>query len=199
MEADWEFEVGGDAPVIEAHWPGFVDLRWTPGRADQLSLLARNLPEAAQFPALAATIEKLNGRYSRVWTSKCDFWPELQPGEFDPDELDASPGSFAHACGCYIDLLPESGQQSPFPQMLQAACKRWCDRMHAVPLRCSRVDLIIRRALIAPDLMDMGVTTYVTACGPDSREAKHTLGSAIGAFADALCPNSTVQWKCMGE
>ncbi len=30
MEADWEFEVGGDAPVIEAHWPGFVDLRQNP-------------------------------------------------------------------------------------------------------------------------------------------------------------------------
>jgi hypothetical protein len=27
LEADWEFEVGGDAPVIDALWPGFVDLR----------------------------------------------------------------------------------------------------------------------------------------------------------------------------
>ena len=27
MEADWEVEVGGGAPVIEAFWPGFVDLR----------------------------------------------------------------------------------------------------------------------------------------------------------------------------
>ena len=33
MEADWEFEVGGDAPVIEARWPGFVDLRRNPERA----------------------------------------------------------------------------------------------------------------------------------------------------------------------
>ena len=30
MEADWEFEVGGDAPVIEALWAGFVDLRSQP-------------------------------------------------------------------------------------------------------------------------------------------------------------------------
>jgi hypothetical protein len=37
MEADWEFEVGGDAPVIEAPWPGFVDLRLHPERAWQLS------------------------------------------------------------------------------------------------------------------------------------------------------------------
>ena len=33
MEADWEFEVGGDAPVIDACWPGFVDLRRIPGAA----------------------------------------------------------------------------------------------------------------------------------------------------------------------
>ena len=30
MEADWELEIGGDAPVIEAHWTGFVDLRADP-------------------------------------------------------------------------------------------------------------------------------------------------------------------------
>ena len=41
MEADWEFEVGGDAPVIEACWEGFIDLRKTPERA-------RQLPEAAR-------------------------------------------------------------------------------------------------------------------------------------------------------
>ena len=27
MEADWEVEIGGGAPVIDALWPGFVDLR----------------------------------------------------------------------------------------------------------------------------------------------------------------------------
>ena len=36
MEADWEIEIGGDAPVIEAHWFGFVDLRIEPSRANEL-------------------------------------------------------------------------------------------------------------------------------------------------------------------
>ena len=44
MEADWEIEVGGKAPVIEARWPGFVDLRLHPERASQF-------PEAAELPA----------------------------------------------------------------------------------------------------------------------------------------------------
>jgi hypothetical protein len=71
MEADWEFEVGGDAtvpeaPIIDACWSGFVDLQSAPERA-------RLLPEASQFPALADALVKLNGVGSPVWTSKCDF------------------------------------------------------------------------------------------------------------------------------
>jgi len=46
MEAAWEVELGGEAPVIEAIWPGFVDLRLHPEQAWQL-------PEAAQLHALA--------------------------------------------------------------------------------------------------------------------------------------------------
>ena len=30
MEADWEFEIGGGAPVIDAPGPGFVDLQHEP-------------------------------------------------------------------------------------------------------------------------------------------------------------------------
>jgi hypothetical protein len=60
MEADWEFEVGPDAaglaaPVIDALWPGFVDLRRAPE-------LAWHLPEAAQLPALAEASGKAECR-----------------------------------------------------------------------------------------------------------------------------------------
>ena len=30
MEADWEVEIGGGAPVIDACWDGYVDLRFNP-------------------------------------------------------------------------------------------------------------------------------------------------------------------------
>jgi hypothetical protein len=119
MEADWEFEVGPDAaglaaPVIDALWPGFVDLRRAPE-------LAWNLPEAAQLPALAEALAKLNAAASPVWTSKCDFWPNLEADEFDAGELDAPPGCLAHAMGCYIDLLPGSDQQWAQPAIAEAA------------------------------------------------------------------------------
>ena len=193
MEADWEFEVGGDAPVIEACWPGFVDLRWTPWSARDLPGRVRSLPEVIQFPALAAVLERLNSQRSPVWTSKCDFWPVLGAEEFDADELDAPSGCSAHAMGCYVDLLPKSDQQWPFPGMVEAACKHLCAKLRVVPLRCSRVDLIVRRAQIAPDLMDTGITAYVTACGATVAGAKAVLEAALATFTNVLCPHSTLE------
>jgi hypothetical protein len=137
MEADWEFEVGGDAPAIEARWEGFVDLRLAPERAWELQ-------ETAQFPALAAALAKLNAPRSPVWTSKCDLWPRLESDAFDPDEMDAPSGGFAHAMGCYIDLLPRSDGQWRFPALAEATCKQVCAVMGAVPLRSCRLDLMIR-------------------------------------------------------
>jgi len=191
MEADWEFEVGGDAtvpaaPVIDALWAGFVDLRQSPERAWQL-------PEAAQLPALAEVLAKLNAVTSPVWTSKCDLWPHLEPDEFAPDELDAPPGCAACAMGCYIDLLPRNDQQWIVPAMAAAACKHVCSLLRAVPLRCCRVDLIIRRAFITPELMGLGITAYLTSCGKSEGKATVTLQAALAAFAGALCGHSTLE------
>jgi hypothetical protein len=186
MEADWEIEVSGGAPVIEAQWPGFVDLCRNPERA-------WHLPEAAQLPALAEALAKLNAVASPVWTSKCDFWPAVEPDEFDPDELDAPPGCSAHAMGCYIDLLPRSDRQWAMPAKAAAGCKHVCSLLRAVPLRCCRLDLVIRRAFITPEHLDLGITAYLTSYGPSEAEAAQTLQDALAAFADAFCPHSTLQ------
>jgi hypothetical protein len=179
MEADYEFEVGGNAPVIEAHWAGFVDLRRSPERAGEL-------PEAAQFPALAVVLPKLNTVESHVWTSKCDFWPHLEPNEYDPDELDAPPGCAIHAMGCFIDLLPNGDQQWTLPAQAEKTCKRICGLLNAVPLRCCRIDLVIRRAFITSELMNLGVTAYLTACGESPAAAATTLEAALAALTYAL-------------
>jgi hypothetical protein len=186
MEADWEFEVGPDAaglaaPVIEARWVGFVDLQRAPEQTMQL-------PEAVHLPALGEALAKLNAADSQVWTSKCDYWPHLEADEFDPDELDAPSGCTAHATGCFIDLLPKSDQQWTQPAMAEKACKRICGLLSSVPLRCCRVDLVIRRAFITSDVMDLGITAYLTSCGESPAAALKTLEAAVAAFADALGP-----------
>ncbi|MFY9854179.1 MAG: hypothetical protein WAK26_09925 [Terracidiphilus sp.] len=189
MEADWEFEICADAvdlaaPVIEAHWSGFVDLRLSPERA-------WDLPETVQFPALGVALAKLNSGDSLVWTSKCDVWPHLEREAFDPDELDAPPGRAAHAMGCYIDLLPRKTWRSP--DIAATDCNRVCKLLRAVPIRCCRADLVIRRAFIFPDLMDLGVTAYLTSCGESSAQAAQTFQAALMAFTNVLCAHSTLE------
>jgi hypothetical protein len=186
MEADWEFEMGGDAPVIDAFWIGFVDLRADPE-------LASCLPETGELPALALALKTLNSAGSPVWTSKCDFWPALQPADFDADELDAPPAAAAHGTGCYLDLLPRAADSWSRPQHAELACKAVCVFLRQVSLRCCRADLIVRRAFPGDQSDHHGVTAYLTACGPTPEAAKAVLAQALAAFATAICFGQTLQ------
>jgi hypothetical protein len=183
MDVDWEFEVGGDAPVIDAAWSGFIDLRRNPESAG-------DLPETDSLPGLAEALIKLNAAASPVWTSKCDVWRSLEAGDFDADELDAPPGSSAHAMGSYIDLLPSGGRQWLLPEAVASECKELCGLLHAVPLRCCRADLVIRRAVVTSSPMhhpvQFGVTAYLTACGESPAAASQALQAALAALADAF-------------
>lgn len=178
MEADWDVEIGNDAPVIDACWPGFVDLRVTPDQA-------AHLPEARELPALADALVRLNERISPVWTAKSDVW---HPDEFDPDELGAPAGAGKYAIACYVDLLPRSDRQWPAPDEAIEAAKAICARITPATLRCCRADLVVRRAFISPARQDLGITAYLTACGSTRVEAAATLAVALRIFADAVLP-----------
>lgn len=193
MEADWEVEIGPGAPVIDVQWSGFVDLRSRPS-LDTASTLsrARSLPETAHLPALAKALAQLNSCHSPVWTSKCDLW-SLDPGEYDADEMEATPEDAQYAWACYIDLLPKSDQQWISPQMAVQACQAVCMRLRATSLANCRADLIVRQAVIAPDLIDHGITAYLTSCGKTSEAAKEVLSKALDVFVHALGPASTIE------
>jgi hypothetical protein len=185
VEADWEVEIGPGAPVIDVHWSGFVDLRQTPE-------FARQLPEVAWLRGLDDALVCLNGAQSPVWTAKCDVWP-LNTGEFDTDEMEASFESAAFGQGCYIDLLPRNDQQWSVPATAISWCKDICGLLRAIPLSCCRVDLIIRSAALSPDQMNIGITVYLTSCGPSAEDANQVLQAAISRFVDALCGRSTIE------
>lgn len=200
MEADWEVEIGGrahglddeaaecEAPVIAACWPGLIDLRAQPERVAEV-------PEAAEFPALAQALVSLNAPDSPVWTAKCDLWP-VAAGEFDPDELDAPPESI---CGlaCYIDLLPRDVEQWAATERAVAWAKAACIQLIRVPLRRCRADLVIRQAILTPsvpaDQLELGITAYLTACGATEAQAAQTLAAALTAFASTIKSRSTVE------
>jgi hypothetical protein len=176
METDWEFEIGGDAPVIEAHWPGFVDLCADPRRV-------ANLTEARQLPGLAEALTRLNAMNSPVWTCKTDIFV---PGQIDPDELDAAGIEGSHSVACYVDLLMRSDQQWDFPSKAELFCRELCARLRDIPLRRCRVDLVVRRAHIESDLSDLGMTAYLTACGQTKSDAKSRLAECLSLFSEAI-------------
>ncbi len=185
MEADWEVEIGPAAPVMDAHWPGFVDLRHTPESA-------RELPEVVWLRGLDDALVRLNGPQSPVWTAKCDVWP-LNAGEFNTDEMEASLASAAFGQGCYIDLLPRNEQQWSVPATAVSWGKDICSLLRAIPLSCCRVDLIVRSTALSPDQMDIGITAYLTSCGPTAEDANQVLQAALNGFVDALCGRSTIE------
>ena len=177
MEADWEMEIGGSAPVIDTSWTGFEDLRRSPERASAL-------PETQELSGLAEALVRLNADTSSVWTSKCDVW-ELE--ELDPDELDAPIGSAVSGIACYIDLLARRDGDWADPVQAEEWCNSICSSIRAIPLGSCRLDLIIRCAVIAPDDRNgLGVTAYLSACGPNRGAATVVLQSALAVFAGSV-------------
>lgn len=183
MEADWEVEIGGDAPVIDAQWPGFVDLRATPERMAEIA-------EARALPPLAHLLLALNSERSLVRTSKCDVW---QPG----------PG--AHAC--YVDLLPVRGGLFAEWERAEAFCrvlvKRITPRAESSPTKQpgrnpilaagndsevgATILLVVRRAVTGQS-EGFGVTAYFSAEAENSPTAVEAIADAMVAFSNALVP-----------
>lgn len=186
MEADWEVEIGAEAPVIDASWDGFVDLQRAPQQAHQLQ-------ESADLPGLSNALVRLNAPASPVWTSKCDVWPVPDPEQLDPYEMEVPAGCISHAWTCYIDLLPRSDQQWIAPEMAVSWCKDLVACLRAISLPCCRADLVVRSAAIVSAPTDIGLTAYLTGCGSTSNEARGTLQNALVQFTEALISLPTVK------
>jgi hypothetical protein len=176
MEADWEIEIGGGAPIIEARWPGLVDLRLRPEHA-------RLISETHQLYGLSDALVLMNAPASPVWTSKCDVFV---PAAIDPYELDAPHGSALHALACYIDVLPKNEQGWASIKIAESVCRIICNRLRGMTIRSCRADLVIRRALLADEAESLGVTAYITAAAEDDSSAANQLSAALAAFADAV-------------
>ncbi len=195
MEADWEVEIGPAAPILDALWPGFVDLRDFPERIGDLG-------EAQCFPALAEALLRLNGPDSEdglisvdksaIWTSKCDIW-RLDTGmeQFDPDEMDADPTECLAGVGCYIYLLPRDGVAFAELGRVEEWVAARVDRIRQIAVRRCRADLVIRRAFVG-EREGLCVTAYLTACGVTAAGADEALGCALAVFAKAISETTRI-------
>ena len=173
--------MGGGAPVIEALWPGFVDLREQPERVAEIA-------EAAAFPPLAGLLRALNAADSLMWTAKCDVW---EPGLTATGT--AVSASFADSkveqptLACYVDLLPRAGQVFAQWQEAEAFCRECVARLEPIALLDCHVELIVRQA-IAGAADGFGVTAYCSAAGPNRAAASEALTAVLAAFADSIPP-----------
>ncbi len=181
MESDWEVEIGGDAPVIEAHWEGFVDLSMHPERIGEIS-------ETATFPPLADLLLALNSPPSPVWTSKCDLWAPA------PNQL-----------ACFVDVLPRDGtlftewpHAETFSRALtkslapnttlaeQIESGRHADpKISMEPESEATILLVVRRA-VASEFEGFGITAYFSAHAPDAFRAQSVLAECMVAFSSAI-------------
>ena len=67
MEADWEFEIASDAPVIDAAWTGFVDLKLQPERVTEISELSQlGIRSRAYTPGPYSKREELLHAFDRT-------------------------------------------------------------------------------------------------------------------------------------
>lgn len=178
MEIDWEVEVGGGAPAIDALWTGFVDLRRNPKRIAEIE-------EAVAFAPLGRLLLTLNSAGARFWTAKCDFWrPDAGEAGMAREEGNGeSHGEIAAAC--YVDILPVEGLVFGAWKQAEEYCRRWVRELQAVAMEHCRVDLVVRQA-IAGAAEGFGITAYTGAWGNDEPEAEERLAAALVAFADAI-------------
>ena len=176
MEADWEVEVGGGAPVIDALWAGFVDLRRQPERIGEIA-------EAARFPALGGLLQRLNSTGSPVWTAKCDLWEPVELGE--AANLAVAEDGLPAALAIYVDLFPSARGVFQHWQQAEAFCREWVARLGQVAMADCSVELVVRQA-VAVLSEGFAVTAYVSAEGHDRPGAAKTLARTLGAIADAI-------------
>jgi hypothetical protein len=175
MEADWEFDVGSDSPVIAGRWEGMIDLRSEPQRVNEIA-------ETQMLLGLAEALVWLNADSSPVWTSKTDVFV---PEEVDPDELSATSDDAASAIACYVDVLMREGWTWDSVASAEQACRKICERLKEIPLERCRVDMVIRGAQ-GEGSNQLGATAYLTACGRTSKAASDRLSECLMALVDEL-------------
>ncbi len=149
MDADWSVECAGDDPLVAVPWQNadgtltFVDLRSELPRDPEVLL---QIPEARQYPAIAAALGRWNHATSPLFTAKCDVW-SYPAHLFDAEDL---PG-FAFARGSDVDFIPLATETFQHFPAAELQLRRWKEMAASIPAPDARCEWILRRAMLAPE------------------------------------------------
>jgi hypothetical protein len=156
MEADWDVEIGPDAPSIEVPWEGFIDLRNDPCSAVLV------ISEAATHPPLRDALITMNSGESAILTSKCDAW-WLKQEEIDVYEFDSRSENVQFGFASYIDVLLINQDRFQSFEFHEDLVRRITGELRATDLTDCRVDIVVRTATINCS-SGFGITIYAAGC-----------------------------------
>ncbi|MHB8303106.1 MAG: hypothetical protein ACYDC6_09770 [Acidobacteriaceae bacterium] len=186
MHADWSVACGADDPAIVIPWTDkidgplrYVDLRNHPSAIEEI-------PEAVQYPCLAAALLQWNAPLAPLFTAKCDVW------SFDADEFDAEdlPG---HACAhaSYIDLVPKRPEAFSSFAASERQLRSWTAFADSIDMPAARCEWTLRPAMLlagvgAEEVLSaqsgFAATLYVWGYGASQKEAAAAWCAALEAW-----------------
>lgn len=192
MHADWTVACGADDPEVVVPWAGkdeslrYVDLRAMPDAI-------REIPEASNYPCVAAALLRWNQPGAWLFTAKCDVWS--YPAKlFDGEDL---PG-FACARGSYIDLLPVDIKTFSNFATCERQLRSWTEIARSIDLPASRCEWTLRPARVFPTAAASAVaansspkngfaaTLYVWGYGATPDSAANAWAAALEALIEPV-------------
>ncbi len=146
MQSDWTVACTAEDPEVVVPWAGkdpslrYVDVRSTPDSIQEI-------PEAVEYPCVAAALRRWNQPDIALFTAKCDVWS--YPAKlFDAEDLP----EFAHARGSYIDLIPLDAAMFGSFEACERQLRCWTETSRAIDLPACRTEWTLRPARIFPSL-----------------------------------------------
>ncbi len=144
MESDWTVACAADDQEVVIPWAGkdgslrYLDLRSAPDSIQEI-------PEAAEYPCVAAALRRWNQPDTSLFTAKCDVWS--YPAKlFDAEDL----SEFAFACGSYIDLLSADAAIFANFETCERQLREWTEIARSIDLPGCRSEWTLRPARIFP-------------------------------------------------
>lgn len=191
MTSDWTVACAADDPEVVIPWCGkdpslrYVDLRQSPEAI-------REIPEAAEYPCIAAALGRWNQQDTGIVTAKCDVWS--YPAKlFDAEDL----AEFAYARGSYIDLLPTDAAIFASFEACERQLRRWTEISRSILLPACRSEWTLRPARIFPDIawsplaaglpkQGYATTLYAWGYGDSPEGAAHAWDLALRALIEPV-------------
>jgi hypothetical protein len=185
MQADYEIELGPDAPALEVPWRSpegsvrYFDLRERPE-------LLLEISEAAANPELARFLSAVNSSRSHFQSAKCDSW--LSDEISEAEAVYESKWKFAS----YVDLIFADPSAQADLERHRTTTSELAKLLSKAPEVSAAADFIVRRCYFhrTPELETSEdgycITFYLSGYGDDEDQARRRWAIGLELVQHAL-------------